>query len=81
MERLTAEDRFFEAFMMGLRLRDGISVSHVENVCGLRFENMVDQHHLDIALGQGWVRYDGDRISLTREGMLRLNALLSYLIA
>lgn len=80
LEALTPEDRFVESIMMGLRLREGISVERCEMLSGLSFFDMVDDMHLDVAIKEGWVSHNGGCISLTREGMLRLNPLISYLL-
>ncbi len=79
-EVLSAEDRFHEALMMGLRLRDGVSVSHCEGLSGLRFEGQVDMARLETICAQGWASCEKDHIKLSREGTLRLNALVHYLL-
>lgn len=79
-EVLSAEDRFHESLMMGLRLRDGVAVSRCEGLSGLRFNDYVDQDRLDAICAQGWASFDGDRLKLSREGVLRLNSIVSYLL-
>lgn len=79
-EILDANDRFDEAFIMGLRLRNGIAVSHLQSLSGVDFDTRIESHRLKEAKQNGWVLYDRERISLTREGLLRLNALVPYLL-
>ena len=79
-EHLTNADVFHEVLMMGLRLKDGISPSSIEERTGLSFFNQVDQKKFKTAIQEGWIVEDNDRIRLSRQGMLRLNALISYLL-
>lgn len=79
-EKLTSEDRFFESVMMGLRLRDGMSIKRAESLSGHSFDDMVDMNNLQVAINEGWIIRDDDIIKLSREGMLRLNALIPYLL-
>ena len=80
LETLTSEDRFYEALMMGLRLRNGVSVKQCEALSGLKFDDMMDAAHLQAAYDEGWLVMDGDILKATREGMLRLNALIPYIL-
>ena len=79
-EKLTAEDRFFESMMMGLRLRDGISIARCEELSGLKFTDMVEMRNLDTVIQEGWAMRNDDALWLSREGMLRLNALIPYIL-
>lgn len=79
-EKLTAEDRFFESMMMGLRLRDGISIERCEKLSGLKFADMVQMQNLETVIREGWAVRAGDSLMLSREGMLRLNALIPYIL-
>ncbi len=79
-EKLTSEDRFFEALMMGLRLREGISINRCEALSGRVFKDMVDMRNFDTACSEDWVLQDRDNIRLSREGTLRLNSLIPFLL-
>ncbi len=72
LEKLSAEDRFIEDVMMGLRLRDGISIK--------RCEDVLDIDKLADICAQDWAQLNGDNLSLTREGLLRLNAIIPYIL-
>ncbi len=78
-ELLAAEDRFYEALMMGLRLRGGISVEILEQLSGKLFSSMIDQEKLKTVLKQNWAVKHNGNLSLTREGMLRLNAIIPFI--
>ncbi len=80
LEKLTPEDRFNECLMMGLRLRDGISIQAVEDKSGKVFSDMVDADKLQSSIDQDWVIQSDDTLKLTREGLLRLNALIPYIL-
>ncbi len=69
-EALGAQDREIERVMVGLRLRDGVDVDL----------QWIDEARLKEAIAQGWCVYDAPRLRLTREGMLRLNTLVPYLL-
>ena len=81
LEELSAEDRFHEALMMGLRLRDGVSVKHCEALSGLTFDEVVKPEKLQAMINEGWIDHEGDVLRCTREGLLRLNAIISFLLA
>ena len=66
--------------MMGLRLREGISIAQCETQSGLSFFDMVAQSKMDTARAEGWIIQEGDSIRLTREGMLRLNVLIPFIL-
>ncbi len=80
LEKLTYEDRFFESIMMGLRLYQGISIKRCEKLSGLRFVDMINEDNLQNICAQGWGERDGDNLRLTREGLLRLNAIIPYIL-
>ncbi|MGH1403067.1 MAG: radical SAM family heme chaperone HemW [Alphaproteobacteria bacterium] len=79
-EALSCDDRFFECLMMGLRLYQGISVARCEEISGRSFKDMIDQEHLKTVINEGWIEKGGDNLRLSREGMLRLNAIIPYII-
>ena len=57
--------------MTGLRLRDGVLVT----------VDQLDENNLMQACEQGWCSYDMGKLTLSREGMLRLNALIPFLLS
>ncbi len=72
LESLSADDRLTEAVMMGLRLRSGISLK----LCS----DIIEHANLATICKEGWAELNGDNLRLTREGMLRLNAIIPYLL-
>ena len=79
-EAVDAAGRFEAGLMTGLRLCGGVDVEALSKTSGKSFNDMVDLKKLDVAVREGWAVFDGVRLRLTREGILRLNALLPYLL-
>lgn len=77
-EPIDFRGQFEEALIMGLRLREGLDVESLEKRTGLYLKDVLDESRLNIVKKQGWVRDWPDRLALTREGILRLNAILAY---
>lgn len=80
---LSARDRVMEALMMGLRLRGGVSFEALDIAFGDDAGSalsMFDQKKLKTLQDEGWRTGDSDRITLTREGMLRLNAIIPFVL-
>ncbi|PCK00639.1 MAG: coproporphyrinogen III oxidase [Zetaproteobacteria bacterium] len=79
-EKLSQEDRLVESLMMGLRLRGGVSMRRCEALSGLDFMSVVDHDKLKTICDEGWGQVVGDQVSLTREGILRLNAIIPFIL-
>ncbi|MCB1721862.1 MAG: coproporphyrinogen III oxidase [Rhodospirillales bacterium] len=77
---LSHEDRFMEALMMGLRLREGAVLEHLSAQGGRSWREFMDMERLQIVQDEGWVFLDDDKMRLSREGLLRLNALVPYIL-
>jgi putative oxygen-independent coproporphyrinogen III oxidase len=77
--KLSESDRFFEALMMGLRLKGGVEIACLEEQGGAPWHSFMHADHLERARAQGWIEYDERRLVLSVEGMLRLNALIPYI--
>lgn len=79
-QHIPPEERFTEALMMGLRLREGVSVRRLEEEGGALLDHFLDPERLVLLQQQGWVVLEGDWLRLSREGLLRLNAIVLYLL-
>ena len=73
---LSVYDRFSEALMMGVRLYDGIDLKS----CHEDWPRFVDMQRLQVVCEEGWATLDGGVLTCSVEGMLRLNALLPYIL-
>ncbi len=79
-QELSPYDRYIEALMMGLRLSEGISLAHLAAQGEGAWNAYLDTEKLQTAIDQGWAALTKDNLKLSQEGLLRLNALMSYLI-
>lgn len=78
--RLSADDRAAEALMMGLRLHEGLAFAHLEAQGERSWQDILDTGRLDELRAQNWLDYDAEHLWLHREGMLRLNAIIPYIL-
>jgi oxygen-independent coproporphyrinogen-3 oxidase len=76
---LTAEERWQEAVITGLRLQDGLSLTAVAAAYGVDLDARF-RSDLQRFLEAGVVARDGDRLRLTRRGMLVANDVLRVFI-
>lgn len=75
-EELTNEEKAREAIMLALRMRKGLDVPEFEQRFSLRFEDLAGaalQQHLD----DGFLTHQSNRISLTTEGLLIADTIIS----
>jgi len=75
-EQLTIEEKAREAIMLALRMRKGLNVQEFEQRFGLRFAELAGvalQQHLD----DGFLKQQTDFISLTTEGLLIADTIIS----
>lgn len=79
-ESLGAHDRFMEALMMGFRLREGVSKAALEAEGQCALYEKIDPARLKELAAQGWLVDEGDVLRLEAEGLLRLNAILPYIL-
>ena len=79
-EPVEPDDRAREALLMGLRLAEGIDLSYLQARTGRTLEQAVDLSFLRDCVAEGYLEHASGRLSATREGRLRLDALLPRLI-
>ncbi len=77
-EELSQEQRFTEALMMGLRLREGVSMARMKEEAGRA--DILDQKKIVALAEEGLLVMDGDILKPTQAGMQRLNGILGYLL-
>ncbi len=70
---LSKSDEAFESLMMGLRLFAGMDLN-------AQHWAHLDRRAVQVLSDQGWLCYDDDHMDLSLEGMLRLNAVLPYIL-
>ena len=79
-ETLSADDRFLEALMMGLRVREGVSLKTLEKAGQCAWEERLDRSKIEELEKQGWLTLQPERLVLEREGLLRLNAVIPFIL-
>ncbi|TNE65109.1 MAG: coproporphyrinogen III oxidase [Alphaproteobacteria bacterium] len=81
VEHVDAGDRFVEALMMGLRLREGVDIGNNSARFAVASATILDESALENLIASGHLARDGNRIRLTDTGRPLLNYLLGKLIA
>ena len=70
-----------ELLMMGLRLREGVRLARLKEETGRTLDDFVEPAALSRLIEGGFLTRDADRLSATSEGLQRLNAVLSAILA
>ncbi|AWU94855.1 radical SAM family heme chaperone HemW [Azospirillum ramasamyi] len=70
-----------ELLMMGLRLREGVRLARLTEETGRTLDDFVEPAALSRLIEGGFLTRDADRVSATSEGLQRLNAVLSAILA
>lgn len=79
-QAITGLERASEILMMGLRLREGVDLHYLAEKTGCAPEAILNLAHVSRAVSEGWAVYTPERLTLAREGWLRLNSLIPYLL-
>ncbi len=79
-EALTPRDAAREAYLMGLRLAEGVDTERLARRTGLPFAESVDLAALRALEDEGYLARTGTRLRATEEGRLRLDAVLPALL-
>jgi oxygen-independent coproporphyrinogen-3 oxidase len=75
---LASEERASEALLMGLRLSEGVNLAAIARMAGMEVAAIVDE--AAIAALPGLIVRAGDRLTVTPEGMLLLDAILPRVV-
>ena len=70
-----------ELLMMGLRLSEGVRLARLVEETGRTLDDFVDPSALSRLIDGGFLTLDADRLVATSEGLQRLNAVLSAILA
>ena len=70
-----------ELLMMGLRLSEGVRLARLVEETGRTLDDFVDPSALSRLIDGGFLTRDADRLVATSEGLQRLNAVLSAILA
>ncbi|UMM64403.1 radical SAM family heme chaperone HemW [Aristophania vespae] len=77
---LSIQDQAREALLMGLRLKEGISVSRFEQQIGKKLTDCLDASILQACLEENYLIFDQKHLRTTAEGRLRLELILARLV-
>ncbi|MFN0151048.1 MAG: radical SAM family heme chaperone HemW [bacterium] len=78
VDELGVEERLSEAFLLGLRLRDGIRLAEIAREFGERAFDAA-WPAIDRFIGEGLLEYDRDRVRLSRRGLILSDRVLREL--
>ncbi len=80
-EVVEPRERAEESLMMGLRLAEGVPLSRIEEELGAPWTEAISQDRLAALQAEGMLKFDGERLLPTQQGLQRLNAMLAYLLS
>lgn len=77
-EAISKDSQRLEALMMGLRLNEGMDLSAYGD---LDVEAALDMGRVKTSINESWLTHvPRERLSVSQEGMLRLNALIPFIV-
>lgn len=79
-QEITAKDQFMEGLLMGLRLQEGLDIEELAFRSGAVLGEMIDFDNVDRLAAAGFLSREEMRLTLSREGMLRLNTIVPYIM-
>lgn len=79
-EDIVPAQRFAEALMMGLRLREGVDLSHLAWEGGKSWRDLLPEKRLAALVAENLLVLDDARLRPTPAGMQRLNGILQFLL-
>ncbi|MEM7618338.1 MAG: radical SAM family heme chaperone HemW [Pseudomonadota bacterium] len=79
-EKISADESFTEMVMMGMRLKDGIPYSRIEELTNKNWQECLRMDKILSLENEGYIIQTKTHLKPTQEGMQRLNGLLSFLL-
>lgn len=79
-EALSPAAAFTEGLMMGLRLTKGLDLQRLSDITGAPWEDMIDPARLGALQNEGYLNQNAAHVTLTREGLLRLNGIAPFVL-
>lgn len=79
MEYITNAERAEELVIMGIRLNQGIEKAHFEQICGIKFDNFINQTNKNELLNLGLIEENDNYLKATKDGFLLLNKIIEDL--
>ncbi len=78
-EEISASEKAEELIIMGLRLKEGINKSIFKQICGLNFDNSINQSFKNDMIEQKLLVETSTNLKATKQGFLLLNYLIEGL--
>ncbi len=78
---LDSRSRFIETLMMGLRLAEGLPLQKLAQAGGELWQDYLIAERIEAVKQAGWLSERDSQWRLSREGVLRINALIPYILA
>jgi len=79
LEPLTFQERAEEMIIMGLRLTSGINKASFKSLCGIDFDDFINQKFLKYALSEQWLCNTSTELYPTKQGFLLLDKIIEGL--
>ncbi len=79
-EEISCEQRVTESLMMGLRLRDGVSLARLSDEAGKPWDEYLDGAKVKALIDEGMLVLTEGRLHATSAGLQRLNGVLRFLL-
>ena len=79
LEELTPQERAEELILMGLRLTEGINKQNFERICGLNFDDFINQTFKNEAIKSNLLEESKNALKATSKGFLVLDYLIKGL--
>jgi oxygen-independent coproporphyrinogen-3 oxidase len=79
-ETIPLSEQVIEMMLMGLRLTRGIDIARLEALSGRPLGESLNGKALATFVDKGWLDLAGGRLTATRAGLVRLNAILTGLL-
>jgi len=78
-DELSAAERAEELIIMGLRLSQGIDKCRFKDICGIDFDNFINQNKMNLLQQSGLIENTKQNLHATEKGFLLLNHLIEEL--
>ncbi len=79
-EDLSREQRTMETLIMGMRLRQGVSLEKLTREAGQPWDAVIDRNRISALMEEGLVEMDDVSLRPTSSGLQRVNSIIQYVL-
>ena len=79
-EVLDNKEQFIEMIMAGLRLKEGIAFDRLKDKTNLNWSDLLNEKHINHLVNEEWLIKSDAHLKPTREGWLRVDSILPYIL-